>query len=92
MTDPFKRGSAPGRERPEHQRPGTFKRGREKRGGRKRGTRNAFSADYKRAILDVPLQLEERQPEKVDIDVVKERGEPFLLPLPCCLSYAFQRL
>jgi hypothetical protein len=40
----------------------------------------------------VPLQLEERQPEKVDIDVVKERGEPFLLPLPCCLSYAFQRL
>jgi hypothetical protein len=40
----------------------------------------------------VPLQLEERQPEKIDIDVVKERGEPFLLPLPCCLSYAFQRL
>ena len=40
----------------------------------------------------VPLQLEEREPEKIDIDVVKERGEPFLLPLPCCLSYAFQRL
>ena len=23
---------------------------------------------------------------------LKERGEPFLFPLPCCLSYAFQRL
>jgi hypothetical protein len=40
----------------------------------------------------LPLQLEERPPEKVDIDVVKERGEPFLLPLPCCLPYALQRL
>ena len=31
MTDPFKRGSAPGRERAEYERPGTFKQG-QKRG------------------------------------------------------------
>ena len=30
--------------------------------------------------------------EQIDADVVEERGEPFPLPLPCCLSYAFQRL
>jgi hypothetical protein len=40
----------------------------------------------------VPLQLKEREPEEINADVVEERGEPFLLPVPCCLSYAFQRL
>jgi hypothetical protein len=40
----------------------------------------------------VPLQLKEREPEKINPDMVEKRGEPFLLPLPCCLSYAFQRL
>ena len=39
----------------------------------------------------VPLQLEERQPEEINTDVMEERGEPFLLPLPCGLSYAPQR-
>lgn len=34
----------------------------------------------------------ERRRERVDIDMVEKRGEPFLLPLPCCLSYAVQRL
>jgi hypothetical protein len=34
----------------------------------------------------------ERHPERVDVDMVEKRGEPLLLPLPCCLSYAFQRL
>jgi transposase len=40
----------------------------------------------------VPLKLVERKPEQIDADMVEERGEPFLLPLPCGLSYAFQRL
>ena len=40
----------------------------------------------------LPLEFAERQPEQRGIDVVKESGEPFLLPLPCCLSYAAQRL
>ena len=40
----------------------------------------------------VPLEIEERHPEQVEGDVVEERGEPFLLPLPCGLPYAVQRL
>ena len=40
----------------------------------------------------VPFQLKEREPKEINVDVVEERGEPFLLPVPCCLSYAFQRL
>jgi len=57
MTDPFKRGSAPGRERAEYERPGTFKQGHEKRGGRKPGTPNAFSADYRRAVLEAAYRV-----------------------------------
>ncbi len=38
------------------------------------------------------LQPIERYPERIDIDVVEKRGEPLLLPLPCCLPYAVQRL
>ncbi len=38
------------------------------------------------------LQRVKRQPERVGIDVVEERGEPRLLPLPCRLPYAVQRL
>jgi hypothetical protein len=30
--------------------------------------------------------------KQIDADVVQERGEPFLLPLPCGLPYAVQRL
>jgi hypothetical protein len=44
------------------------------------------------AARSVPLKLVERKPEQIDADMVEERGEPFLLPLPCGLSYAFQRL
>jgi hypothetical protein len=40
----------------------------------------------------IPLEREKRQPEKIDADMMEERGEPFLLPLPCGLSYALQRL
>jgi hypothetical protein len=40
----------------------------------------------------VPFQLKERKPKEINADVMEERGEPFPLPLPCCLSYAFQRL
>ncbi len=29
------------------------------------------------------LKRVERRPERVDIDMVEERGELFLLPLPC---------
>jgi hypothetical protein len=31
-------------------------------------------------------------PECIDVDVVEERGELFLLPLPCGVPYAVQRL
>jgi hypothetical protein len=43
----------------------------------------------RRGIL---LDLEEGLSEQVDADMVEKRGEPFLLPLPCCLPYAFQPL
>ena len=52
MTNPRKRGSAPDRARDAHLRPGSFKKGHRKLGGRKRGTPNAFSPDYKQAILE----------------------------------------
>ena len=57
MTNPFRRGSAPGREQPDYLRPGSFKPGHEKRGGRKRGTPNAVSADYKRSILEAAYRV-----------------------------------
>jgi hypothetical protein len=59
MTNPSKRDSAPGRERPDYERPGTFKPGHEKRGGRKPGTPNAFSADYRRAIREAAYRVGE---------------------------------
>ena len=34
----------------------------------------------------------ERRRERVDVDMVEKRGEPLLLPLPCGLPYAGQRL
>src|ERR1700719_681657 len=34
----------------------------------------------------------ERRLEQFDIDMVEERGEPFLPPFPCCLPYTIQRL
>ena len=40
----------------------------------------------------IAFEREERQLKRGDTDVVEERGEPLLLPLPCCLSYALQRL
>jgi hypothetical protein len=39
----------------------------------------------------VALEREEGHPEQAGTDVVEERGEPFLLPLPCDFSYAVQR-
>ena len=38
------------------------------------------------------LERVERRPECVDVDMVEERGELLLLPLPCGLPYAVQRL
>jgi len=38
------------------------------------------------------LKFEKRLVEQIDADVVEERGELLLLPLPCCLPYARQRL
>ena len=51
MTNPFNRGTAPGRARDALERPGTFKPGHKKLGGRKKGMPNALSADYKNAII-----------------------------------------
>ena len=52
MTNPKNRRNAPGRERSAYQRSSTFKPGHNKRGGRKRGTPNAFSADFKKALVE----------------------------------------
>jgi hypothetical protein len=40
----------------------------------------------------VLLEFEERLFEVHGAEVVEERGELLLLPLPCCLPYALQRL
>jgi hypothetical protein len=40
----------------------------------------------------VSLEGKKRQPEQVGREVVEERGEPFLLPLPCGFPYTLQRL
>jgi hypothetical protein len=53
MSNPFSRGSAPGRARDADQRRGSFKPGHEKVGGRKKGTPNRISADFKTALLAV---------------------------------------
>jgi hypothetical protein len=57
MTNPFMRGSAPGRAQPAYTRPGSFKLSHEKRGGRKRGTPNIFSPDYKKAIIEAAYRI-----------------------------------
>jgi hypothetical protein len=46
------------------------------------------SIHARRSLL---LELIEGLPEQVGADVAQERGEPFLLPLPCGLPYALQR-
>jgi hypothetical protein len=38
------------------------------------------------------LERVERHRKCFDVDVMKERGEFFLLPLPCSLPHAAQRL
>jgi len=38
------------------------------------------------------LEREECRPQHLGAEMVEERGEPFLLPLPCGLPYAIQRL
>ena len=53
MSNPFTRGSAPGRARDADQRRGSFKPGHKKVGGRRKGTPNRISADYKQAFLAV---------------------------------------
>src|SRR5262245_31054700 len=40
----------------------------------------------------VAFKFEERLSEKIDADVVEERGEPLLLPFLRCFPYACQRL
>ena len=57
MTNPYMRGSAPGRAQHADQRPGSFKPDHEKRGARKRGTPNVISADYKKAILEAAYRI-----------------------------------
>jgi hypothetical protein len=41
------------------------------------------------AALRLSVKL---RPERIDTDMAEERGELFLLPLPCGLPYAAQRL
>jgi hypothetical protein len=57
MTNRMKRGGTPGRARDAHQRPGDFEYGHRKHGGRTRGTPNAFSADYKKAIVEAAYRI-----------------------------------
>jgi hypothetical protein len=40
----------------------------------------------------LPLQPEERLPQRFDVHVVKQRREPLLLPLPYCLPYTVKSL
>jgi hypothetical protein len=57
VTNPQNRGSAPGRAQPDDLRPGSFKSGHKKQGGRERGTPNAFSTDYKKAIVEAAYRI-----------------------------------
>jgi hypothetical protein len=50
MTDPFNRGSAPGRARDPC--PGAFEPGHAKLGGREKGTRNLITPERKMALLE----------------------------------------
>jgi hypothetical protein len=47
------------------------------------------SIHARRGVL---LKFEERLFEKLDAEMVEERGEPLLLPFPCDFPYALQRL
>jgi hypothetical protein len=40
----------------------------------------------------IPLQFAERLSQEIGADVVEQRREPLLLPLPCYFPYALQRL
>jgi hypothetical protein len=51
MTNPFSRGSAPGRAREVWQRPGSFKPGHRKVGGRHERTRNKITPETRQALL-----------------------------------------
>jgi hypothetical protein len=51
------RRKCPGRARDADQRSGDFKAGHPKRGGRQKGTRNLFSPDVKKALLEAPSRL-----------------------------------
>ena len=57
MTNPFRRGSAPGRARAAWQRPGSFQVGHRKLGGRKRGTPNKATREYREALIEVANQI-----------------------------------
>ncbi len=59
MSDPSKKGTSPGRARPESSRPRSFQNGHQKVGGRKPGTPNFFSADYKKTILEAAYRVGE---------------------------------
>jgi hypothetical protein len=57
MTNPFNRGSAPGRARDALQRSGSFEPGHKKRGGRKKGSRNVISPEHKRALFEAARRV-----------------------------------
>ncbi len=57
MTNPFMRGSAPGRARAAWQRPGSFQVGHRKLGGRKRGTPNKATKEYREALIEAANQI-----------------------------------
>jgi hypothetical protein len=57
MANPFTRGSAWDRARPDYLRTGDFKRGHEKLGGRKSGTKNLFSTEHKMAIREAAYRV-----------------------------------
>ncbi len=57
MTNPFRRGSAPGRARAGWQRPGSFQVGHRKLGGRKRGTPNKATKEYREALIEAANQI-----------------------------------
>ena len=57
MTNPSRRGSAPGRAQDADLNPGSFKPGHEKRGGGERGTPNFCSPDYRKAVCEAAYRV-----------------------------------
>ena len=90
MTNPFKRGSAPGRERPDYLRPGTFKPRHAKHGGRQRGTRTKSRPSTRRTSWRRRTASDGMQTAREAYPVIW-RGLPHTTPRPSCCAFLVAR-